>query len=197
MRGWTADFAGFEILLLCSMDRAHVSGRSRLPAEPSPAATFATIAGRAIPPTGPGIASALALSAPAPDIASALALSAAATFPPRCASRRAPGAAAAALARAAAAPNASAPPSPQLASPFVVVVFASPFAFAFAFAFAFRRRPLASPFFVRRRLASSTGTGRFDERGRWIATRDDDHDRCLCWQRGRVALDWSWVCGLP
>jgi hypothetical protein len=212
MRGWTADFAGFEILLLCSMDRAHVSGRSRLPAEPSPAATFATIAGRAIPPTGPGIASALALSAPAPDIASALAISAAATFPPRFASGRAPGTAAAALARAAAAlaraaaalaraaaalaraaaalarAAASAPPSPQLASPF-----ASPFAFAFAF----RRRPLSSPFIVRRRLASPTGAGRADERRRWIATRDDDHDRWLCWHRDRVALDWSWVCGLP
>ena len=75
MREWTAEFAGFEILLLCSMDRAHVSGRSRLPAEPSPAATFATFAGRAIHPT-------------APDIA-------AATFPPRCANRRAQGGAAA------------------------------------------------------------------------------------------------------
>ena len=84
------------MVLLCRTGRAHVSGRSRLPAEPSPAATFATFAGRAIPPTGPGIASALALSAvapdiasalalsaPAPDIASALALSAAATFPSR------------------------------------------------------------------------------------------------------------------
>jgi hypothetical protein len=74
---------------------------------------------------------------------------------------------------------------------------ASPFASPFAFAFAFRRRLLSSPFIVRRRLASPTGAGRADERRRWIATRDDDHDRWLCWHRDRVALDWSWVCGLP